>query len=117
MDIVELREYCLSLPGALEDIKWGTNLVFSIKGKMFCITDPEEYPHWASVKTNPESFQELVKQTNYVPSPYLARGNWIKVEDINKLPDHVLQELVRTSYKIIRNKLPKKVREELPPLS
>ena len=39
MNIEELREFCLSLKGAEESMPFDDEvLVFSIKGKMFCLT-------------------------------------------------------------------------------
>ena len=38
MNIEHLREYCLSFPGATEDVKWGSDLCFSVGAKMFCVT-------------------------------------------------------------------------------
>ena len=35
MNARALQDYCRSLPGATEDIKWGADLVFSVGGKMF----------------------------------------------------------------------------------
>lgn len=36
MTIEELRNICISLPHATEDIKYGTDLCFSISIKIFC---------------------------------------------------------------------------------
>ncbi len=36
----EIAAFCLQLPGAREDLKWGSNRVFSVAGnKMFAILD------------------------------------------------------------------------------
>jgi predicted DNA-binding protein (MmcQ/YjbR family) len=38
MNIEQLRKFCLSFPGATEDIKWGADLCFCVGEKMFCVT-------------------------------------------------------------------------------
>lgn len=38
MSIDWIRERCLALPHVTEDVKWETNLVFSVAEKMFAIT-------------------------------------------------------------------------------
>ena len=38
MNIEQLRKFCLSFPGATEDIKWGADLCFCVGAKMFCVT-------------------------------------------------------------------------------
>ena len=38
MNIEQLRKYCLSFPGATEDIKWGADLCFCVGAKMYWVT-------------------------------------------------------------------------------
>ena len=38
MTLEELRNICIAPPGATEDIKYGTDLCFSVNGKIFCGT-------------------------------------------------------------------------------
>lgn len=37
MSVEQVREFCRSLPGVAEDVKWGNDLCFTIGGKMFCV--------------------------------------------------------------------------------
>ena len=41
MTLQRIREICLSLPDATEQIQWGKDLVFKIRGKMFCVACTE----------------------------------------------------------------------------
>ena len=50
MNLESLREFCLSLPGATADIKWGQDLVFSVGKKMFCAVNTERH---TSVRSRP----------------------------------------------------------------
>lgn len=44
MNIEELREFCLSFKGAEENFPFDEEiLVFSVKGKMFCLTNINQY--------------------------------------------------------------------------
>jgi predicted DNA-binding protein (MmcQ/YjbR family) len=51
VNIEDLRDFCLTLNAATEDIKWGNNLVFSVGGKMFCL----------AVAGLPKKLQETLK--------------------------------------------------------
>jgi predicted DNA-binding protein (MmcQ/YjbR family) len=59
MNIDQLREICLSLAGASEQIQWGDDLVFKVAGKMFAVTPLVPGYNWLSLKASPESFAEL----------------------------------------------------------
>ena len=64
MTLQRIREICLALPGATEQIQWGNDLVFKIGGKMFCVacTEPVAPPKVAmSFKCDDETFAELVR--------------------------------------------------------
>ena len=41
MTLETLRTLCLSFPGATEQIQWGSDLVFKVGGKMFCVSCTE----------------------------------------------------------------------------
>lgn len=38
MDLELAKQLCRALPGATEDVKWESNLVFSVAAKMFAVT-------------------------------------------------------------------------------
>ena len=50
MSLEWARKQCLELPHATEDIKWETNLVFSVGEKMFAIVALEPRRFWISFK-------------------------------------------------------------------
>ena len=113
MDVEELREFCLSLPHATEDVKWEKDLTFCIGEKMFAVTGLEEGPAVLSFKCTPEKFAELVERPGIIPAPYLARYKWIALEEFGALPDRESKDLIRGSYDLVREKLPKSVRSKL----
>ncbi len=113
MDIETLRRYCLSLPRATEDIKWGNNLLFRVGRKMFAIAALDETPTTVSFKCTPEKFAELIEREGIIPAPYLARNKWVLLESPDVLPRAELKRLIKDSYAMVTAGLPKKVRKEL----
>jgi predicted DNA-binding protein (MmcQ/YjbR family) len=113
MDVDWVRELCLSFPGATEQIQWGCDLLFKVGGKMFAVTPLEPAPVWLSFKASPENFAELTERPNIIPAPYLARAQWVALENREALGPEELARLLRESYEMICAKLPKKTRESL----
>jgi predicted DNA-binding protein (MmcQ/YjbR family) len=113
MHIDQLRKFCLSFPGATEQIQWGDHLLFKIGGKMFAITSLEPSPVWLTLKANPETFAELTERPGIIPAPYLARAKWIGLESREALSIPELEHLLRKSYDMVLDKLPEKTRRAL----
>lgn len=107
-----LISFCRSLPHATEDIKWGKDFVFSIGDKMFAVFNPENESQ-VSFKTTPAMFSTLTGKKGIIPAPYLARHNWVLIEDAKVLPGEMLKDLLEESYRLVATKLPAKVRKEL----
>jgi predicted DNA-binding protein (MmcQ/YjbR family) len=113
MDVEWLRRLCLSFPGATEQIQWGSDLLFKVAGKMFAVTPLEPAPVWLSFKASPEDFAELTERPSIIPAPYLARAQWVALENKDALSPDELARLLRDSYDMICAKLPKKTRSSL----
>lgn len=108
MTIDTVRDICRALPKATEDIKWNTDLVFSIGKKMFCVVNTEP-PHSVAFKCSPEDFGELVERPGIIPAPYLARAMWVQEQELGEtLERRELETLIRASYELVKAKLPKK---------
>jgi predicted DNA-binding protein (MmcQ/YjbR family) len=112
MDIDQLRAYCLSLPAVTEDVKWETNLVFSVGGKMFCMAGLES-PLKFSFKVADEHFEELGNREGFKPAPYLARAKWVLVLVPSKLHTGEWKDFIKQSFELVKAKLPKKIKAEL----
>jgi predicted DNA-binding protein (MmcQ/YjbR family) len=107
MSIDTVRTFCLSLPAVTEDIKWGSDLVFSIGGKMFAVVNTER-PHTLSFKCTPETFAELTERDGIIPAPYLARAMWVQERTIGDvLERREMEGLIRTSYELVVATLPR----------
>ncbi|HEY2907295.1 MAG TPA: MmcQ/YjbR family DNA-binding protein [Vicinamibacterales bacterium] len=110
MTIETLRGICRKLPDVTEDIKWGQDLAFCIGKKMFAVVNLEP-PHQLSFKCTPDAFAELVERSGLIPAPYLARAMWVQEEELGGvLERRELEALIKTSYELVKAKLPKRSR-------
>src|SRR3982750_3089899 len=110
MNIEELREFCLSMPHATEDVKWGADLCFCVGAKMFAVTGFESGGR-LSFKCTPEKFAELTERNGIIPAPYVARYHWVYLEDPEALAESELKALISNSYQLVFDKLPPKIRK------
>jgi len=108
MTLESLREICLALPDATEDVKWGQDLAFCVGKKMFCVVNAEP-PHQVAFKCTPEDFGELTERPGVRPAPYLARAMWVQEEQLGDALDRTeMIRLIRQSYELVRARLPKR---------
>jgi predicted DNA-binding protein (MmcQ/YjbR family) len=111
MDNESVRTYCLSFPHVTEEILWGADLVFKIGGKMFAVIGLDAgSDHCMSFKATPEKFAELIERNGIMPAPYVAKYHWVALERFNALREKELKSLIQTSYDLVFEKLPKKVK-------
>ncbi|CAD5110394.1 MmcQ/YjbR family DNA-binding protein [Zestomonas carbonaria] len=102
----EIAAFCLQLPGAREDLKWGSNRVFSVAGnKMFAILD--FLGGGLAFKVDVELFLGYVDRPGIRPAPYLARAHWISMDAPFPLADDELRSLLTRSHQLVVRKLPK----------
>ena len=114
MNIEEIREFCLSLPHATEDVKWGNDLTFCVGEKMFAVVVLEKSEQTAmSFKCTPEKFGELVERDGIFPAPYVARYHWVALERFDALDQNELKDLIKQSYSMVWTKLPNNVKKKL----
>jgi predicted DNA-binding protein (MmcQ/YjbR family) len=108
MTLQRIREICLALPDATEQIQWGKDLVFKIGGKMFCVacTEPVVPPKVAlSFKCDDDTFAELVERSGVIPAPYMAQHKWVAPEQFDTLGSAELEKLIVRAYEIVKAKL------------
>lgn len=112
MDLESLREFCLSLPGATEEVQWEDHLLFKVGGKMFCITELD-YSGQVAFKVPDEEFEELSEAPGFIAAPHLARARWVRLVEPAQVKQHQIRSYIQTSYELVKAKLPKKVQREL----
>ena len=113
MTFEEFKQFCRTLPGTTEDIKWEDHLTFCVGEKMYAITSLSEQPAPLSIKADEDTFDRMTAMPGIIPAPYLARYKWIRLERLDVIDDALLRDLIRESYQLVFNKLPKRLRTQI----
>jgi predicted DNA-binding protein (MmcQ/YjbR family) len=114
MNVEELRTYCLSLPHATEDIKWGNDLCFCIGDKMFATTSLNPTSGFScSFKCSLETHSQLIERDGITSAPYTGRFGWVCVKKKTALSSVELKKLIKESYDAVKDGLPTKLKKEL----
>ena len=108
-DVEWVRKFCRSLPDVSEDMPWGDDLCFKVRGKIFTgmVLSDGRFPRM-TLKADPEKFHELLEIEGISPAPYVGRYKWVTLANSNVLPDAELEALIRESYELVAAKAPKK---------
>ena len=106
MNVEQIREYCLSFPGATEKLQWGDSLCFKIKAKLFAVMGLDRQR--LTFKCTPEAFAELIERDGIRVAPHVGRYHWVMLERLDALPGAELKELIARSYEMVVAKVPKK---------
>lgn len=112
MNTEQLLDYCLSLKGAQEGVKWDDHLCFMIMEKIFCITGFND-TDIVCFKVSPEDFTILTERDGIKQAPHFARGQWVAVEKRSLLKNAEWKEYLQKSYTLVKSKLTKKQQKEL----
>src|SRR6202795_2631670 len=116
MNVDTIRKFCLAFPHATENLQWGDDLCFKVRGKIFTILDLNSVPPRLMLKCTPERFAELVEQQDIVPAPYVGRYKWGSLERLGALPWTEITDLIEQSYAMVAAKAriarPSKVRSK-----
>ncbi len=104
MNIDEIRKYCLQFPEATENMQWGDDLCFKIRGKIFAIVSLTSVPQRLCFKCTPESFAELIEREDIHPAPYVGRYKWVMLDRLDALRNDELEDLIRESYRMVSAK-------------
>ncbi|MDR1516612.1 MAG: MmcQ/YjbR family DNA-binding protein [Dysgonamonadaceae bacterium] len=117
MNIEQLREICLSVPGVEECMPFDDDTpVYKVMGKMFAFypLTPKDGEFLVVMKCNPERSAALREQYEGVTKGYYAGDNlkWNSVYLNRDLPDSLIRELVFHSVDEVIAALPKKKQAE-----
>ena len=115
MDVETIREYCLSLPLATEDLPFDeTSLAFRVKGKIFAMLDLEN-PQWFVLKCKTEHAVALrARHAEITGAWHMNKTHWNQIDMFGSLPDALIRAMIRHSYAEVAKKLPKRDREANP---
>lgn len=116
MDILEFRDYCLSLPLSEESTPFDeTTLVYKIGGRMYAYAGMDDFTRFA-VKCDPDRAIELRERYREVtPAWHSSKKHWNDVYVTGDLTEEFLREQIRNSYLLVlrQNVTPKSLREEI----
>jgi predicted DNA-binding protein (MmcQ/YjbR family) len=104
MNVDAIREYCLSFAEATENLQWGADLCFKVRGKIFVVLSLESVPQGMCFKCTPEQFAELCEYEGIIPAPYVGRYKWVMLQRLDVLRDQELKDLIRRSYEMVASK-------------
>ena len=110
------NKFCASLPATTHVVQWGGAHVWKIGGKVFAIggwSDGEN--PFVTFKCSEIAFEVLKEQPGLRPAPYLAArgGKWIQCHGEPGLSVPDLQGYIAESYRLVTQKLTRKMRAEL----
>ena len=118
MNIEQVREYALKLPGVTEDQAFGDDIVnFRIEGKIFmCLwlgggmNDMEDSQSRIAIKLTPERNEELrAEYTEVLPAYHWNKKHWSDVY-YDSLSENLVKLWIKESYDLVLSKLPKSLR-------
>ena len=114
MTLEFFRKHCMKKPGFSEDLPFGPDvLVFRVAGKMFALMDVNTFVS-VNLKCDPERAIELREQyPGITPGYHMNKQHWNTILTDDTVPPKLLLELVDHSYELVRDSLPKKLREGL----
>lgn len=122
MNIETLRDYCLSLPLATEDIPFDFNnyggiVGFRVQGRIFAMIDTAN-PKFFALKCEPDLAIDLRdRYPEITPAWHMNKRHWNQVDIFGALPDELIESMIRRSYALVAAKLPKHERDAHPEIA
>jgi predicted DNA-binding protein (MmcQ/YjbR family) len=114
VNIEDFREYCLSRPGATEEILFrDSTLVFKVSGKIFALTGIEQFGS-VNLKCDPARallLRELFEEVQ--PGYHMNKQHWNTIHLSGRITDQQLKTWVDDSYRLVVEGLPKAQRQML----
>ena len=118
MNIEQVRDFTLSLPGVTEDQAFGEDIInFRLAGKIFvCLWlgggryDMRDGVSRIALKLPPERNEELRERYAAVtPAYHWNKKHWSDVY-YGQLDDTLVEQWIKESYRLVASKLPQAVR-------
>jgi predicted DNA-binding protein (MmcQ/YjbR family) len=115
MDLLKIREYCLSKPLTSEEFPFDdVTLVFKVYGKMFALLDLEAIPLRMNLKCEPTKAILLREEFDFItPGYHMNKRHWNTITLGDKLQEDFLCQLIDHSYYEVVRGLPKKVQQQI----
>jgi predicted DNA-binding protein (MmcQ/YjbR family) len=112
----QIRDFVINWPGVSEHFPFDEHtLVFKVAGKMFLLVALDEKPLRANLKGLPE--QNLLWREEFpediLPGYHMSKTHWNTVLMEGNLSTKFLKEMIKKSYEIVIEGLPKKTQQTL----
>ncbi|HEX2977333.1 MAG TPA: MmcQ/YjbR family DNA-binding protein [Bacteroidales bacterium] len=105
MDVVSLRDYCLSKEGTEESFPFGDDtLVFKINGKIYALVNLEGD---LSVNLKCDPSRALTLREKYpcvTPGYHMNKKHWNTVQIDGSVPDREVMKWIDHSYELVSGK-------------
>ncbi|HRG78920.1 MAG TPA: MmcQ/YjbR family DNA-binding protein [Cyclobacteriaceae bacterium] len=114
MNIETFRSYCLGKKGVTEEFPFDENtLVFKVMGKMFALTDLENFES-VNLKCDPDKAVQLREEFPAVlPGYHMSKKHWNTVLMDGRIPDKLIKTWIDDSYNLVTASLSKQLQLEL----
>ena len=111
----DVLDLCAGLSGAVEDYPFGDDVaVFKAGGRMFALVMLKGSPGFVNLKCDPSLALELrARYASIQPGYHANKHHWNTVELDGSVDDGTLQEMIRHSYALVVNSLPRAQRDQL----
>ena len=121
MNVEEFRECCLALPGVTEKMPFThvkdpysrDVLCFYVGSKWFCYVNIEVFDRYCLKSSADDAAELRSRYAGIRPAWHMNKRLWSDVYFDSDVPDTTIRELVAQSYRIVRDSLPAKERQEL----
>ncbi len=115
MNLEQLIKQCMAYPEVEETTPFGPDvLVYKVCGKMFALTDPDQFPTKVNLKCDPDRALELRDQYDAVqPGYHMNKKHWNTVTLDDSVPSKLITEMVDQSLRLVVQSLKKGDRERI----
>jgi predicted DNA-binding protein (MmcQ/YjbR family) len=113
MNIGTFQSYCLAKKGVTEEFPFDKNtLVYKVMGKMFALTDVDEFIS-INLKCEPEIGAQLREQySSVLPGYHMNKKHWITILMDGSIADKDIKRWIDSSFMLVVKSLPKKLQTE-----
>jgi predicted DNA-binding protein (MmcQ/YjbR family) len=107
VNLESFRDYCLKKAGVTEEFPFGEDtLVFKVHGKMFALTDVENFES-INLKSLPEDAVQLREQyAGVLPGYHMNKKHWNTVLMDGGVADNLVKKWIDQSYNLVAAKGP-----------
>lgn len=114
-ELVEVKAYLASKPGAVEEYPFGPSaLVYKVGGKMFALVSEDERPLRINLKCEPAlAVAQREMYAAVLPGYHMNKRHWNTVVLDGSIPADEIRAMLDDSYALVVKGLGKAVRERL----